>query len=224
MKSLIITINYNQHKNLAELFPLTNVINLGDLKSISYFKDSSWIAMVVDVDYFPALDLDDIIRETKDYHDKIIFTSNSREKVEYLQKWGKSLDKNQNVIADEILRVYSILMRKKHEGYIFDYENRTVSDANNVYKIQNTPFLILSHLVKNANIVCTREELIEIVYSFELEKGLTTINMLSDARSVDVHIHNLRKTIKDNNIKTVVNEGYMYEDLNQKKKKKNKIK
>ncbi len=224
MKSLIITINYNQHRNLAELFPLTNVINLGDLKPLSYFKDSSWIAMVVDVDYFPALDLDDIVRETKGYHDKIIFTSNSREKVEYLQKWGKSLDKNQNVIADEILRVYSILMRKKHEGYIFDYENRTVSDANNVYKIQNTPFLILSHLVKNANIVCTREELIEIVYSFELEKGLTTINMLSDARSVDVHIHNLRKTIKDNNIKTVVNEGYMYEDLSQKKKKKNKIK
>lgn len=212
MESLIITVSYERHKQLAELFPITQVINLQDLDSINYFRNASCIAVVVDVDNLPSLKLDDIIKQTSRYKSKIIFTSNNEEAVEYLNTTGVAVANDQDLIANKILGIYAGANRQNYGSYIFDYETRTVTNADVVYKLQNTPFLIFNHLVKNANKACSREEMIEKLYSYEIDEGLTTINTLSDVRSIDVHIHTIRKTIPDKRIKTILNEGYMYEE------------
>lgn len=220
MDVLILTIAYDEHKQLAELFPNTQIINLDDLKSLEYFVEAKCIAIVVDADSMPPLALTDLTKTTTKYQGKIIYTSTSREVIKYLKNYGNAVLKTQDLIAEQILKIYSELVQQNHGSYIFDYENRTITNAKTTYKIQNTPFLILSHLVKNKNKVCSRDELLEAVYSYEIDHDIPKINKLSDVRRVDVHIHNLRKTIPDQRIKTVINEGYVYEDLEKPKKNK----
>lgn len=215
--ALIISVLYDDYKQLEELFPVTQILNIQDLKLLNYFASNKCISIIIDVDHLPTLALDEVLNSTSRYHNKIIYTSNSIDAVRYLKKYGVAVEKNIDLIAKHILDSYTGLVRQKRGNYIFDYENRTVTNSQNVYKIQNTPFLILNHLVKNKNKVCSRNELLEVVYSYQIENGCTNVKMLSDVRKVDVHIHNLRKTTKDDRIKTIINEGYMFEDKEENK-------
>lgn len=215
--ALILTVLYDDYKQLEELFPVTQIVNIQDLKLIDYFTSNKCIAIIVDVDHLPTLALDDLLNSTSRYHSKIIYTSNSIDAIRYLKKYGLAVEKNIEQIAKHILDAYTGLVRQKRGNYVFDYENRTVTNLHSVYKIQNTPFLIFNHLVKNKNKVCSRNELLEVVYSYQIENGCMDVKMLSDVRKVDVHIHNLRKTTKDDRIKTIINEGYMFEDKEENK-------
>lgn len=210
--ALIVTVLYNDYKQLEELFPVTQILNLQDLKLLEYFASNKCIAIVIDVDHLPTLALDDLINTTSRYHKKMIYTSSSFDAVRHLKQYGIAVEKNIDLIAKHILDMYTGLIRQTRGNYVFDYENRTVTNSHAVYKIQNTPFLILNHLVKNKNRVCSRNELLEVVYSYQIDNGCMKAKMLSDVRKVDVHIHNLRKTTHDDRIKTVINEGYMFED------------
>lgn len=150
MESLIITVLYNKHKQLAELFPITQVINLKDLSSINYFKNDGCIAIVIDIDHLPQFELSELVTQTKHYHSKVIFTSCNEEALSYLSNYGVVVANEEELVANKILGMYAGIIRQKHGSYVFDYEKRTISNADTVYKVQNTPFLIFNHLVKNA--------------------------------------------------------------------------
>lgn len=64
---------------------------------------------------------------------------------------------------------------------------------------------ILKHLIKNKDIVLTRDRLMEIVWGYDFEQG---------NRTVDVHIQSLRKKLgaAGENIKTIRNVGYKIGD------------
>jgi len=64
-------------------------------------------------------------------------------------------------------------------------------------------FLLIEALIKNRNIALSRDKLLEIVWGYEFE---------GDTRTVDVHIHSIRKKLEwDNIIKTVYKLGYRLE-------------
>ena len=64
-------------------------------------------------------------------------------------------------------------------------------------------FLLLEALIKNRNIALSRDKLLEIAWGYEFG---------GDTRTVDVHIHSIRKKLKwENAIKTVYKLGYRLE-------------
>lgn len=65
-------------------------------------------------------------------------------------------------------------------------------------------FLLIETLIKNRNIALSREKLLEIVWGYDC--------YYDDARTVDVHIHAIRKKLGwENTIKTVYKMGYRLE-------------
>ena len=67
-------------------------------------------------------------------------------------------------------------------------------------------FELLSYLMKNKNIVLTRDKILDVIWNYEYE---------GESRTVDVHIGSLRQKLGPcgNRIKTVRGVGYKLEDL-----------
>lgn len=66
-------------------------------------------------------------------------------------------------------------------------------------------FELLYYLIKNRNIVLTRDQITNEIWGYDYE---------GESRTVDVHIRSLRQKLTDDRkyIKTVRNVGYMIED------------
>lgn len=85
-------------------------------------------------------------------------------------------------------------------------ENRhTVLVDGNEVDLTYKEYEILKHLIKNKDIVLTRDRLMEIVWGYDFEQG---------NRTVDVHIQSLRKKLGQagDHIKTIRNVGYKIGD------------
>jgi DNA-binding response OmpR family regulator len=107
-------------------------------------------------------------------------------------------------------RIDSILRRTQKADKTFVYENVKIDfPARKVYcddkLVDFAPkeFLLIEALVKNRNIALSREKLLEIVWEYDF---------YGDTRTVDVHIHNIRKKLGwEDVIKTVFKLGYRLE-------------
>lgn len=85
-------------------------------------------------------------------------------------------------------------------------ENRhTVTVDGGEIELTYKEYEILKHLIKNKDIVLTRDRLMEIVWGYNFEQG---------NRTVDVHIQSLRKKLGSagEHIKTIRNVGYKVGD------------
>lgn len=85
-------------------------------------------------------------------------------------------------------------------------ENRHTVLANGAeVDLTYKEYEILKHLIKNKDIVLTRDRLMEIVWGYDFEQG---------NRTVDVHIQSLRKKLgcAGEHIKTIRNVGYKIGD------------
>lgn len=85
-------------------------------------------------------------------------------------------------------------------------ENRhTVFARGEEVELTYKEYEILKHLIRNKNIVLTRDRLMEIVWGYNFEQG---------NRTVDVHIQSLRKKLgaEGESIKTIRNVGYKIGD------------
>ncbi len=87
-----------------------------------------------------------------------------------------------------------------------DLRSHTVKADGEAIKLTHTEFEILSYLMKNKNIVVSREQLIVKIWGYEYA---------GDERTINTHIRNLRHKLgkSANHIKTVVRAGYKFEDL-----------
>lgn len=86
-------------------------------------------------------------------------------------------------------------------GVCIDYEKRLVSVNGSLIKVTYKEFELLYYLLKNKDIVLTRDKIMDEIWGFDF-KGET--------RTVDVHIGTLRQKLGDNGkmIQTVRNVGY----------------
>lgn len=216
MKSsgLIITINYIKHVELNELFPNLQIINLNDFKGITYFKEHEVICVVVDLDYLPDEKFKYFLKSGKNKKLKYVFVSSNQEIINKFKQCGDTLLKAPHAIENKIVELHYQKNKQMFSGYLFNYENRTISNNSEIVKVRNTPFLIFNYLVKNKNRVCTREEIMRATANYKFLKNEDIHIKLSEQRKIDVHINYLRNTIADSRLKTVINEGYVFEDEN----------
>ncbi|MEO8328556.1 MAG: response regulator transcription factor [Candidatus Nanopelagicales bacterium] len=80
-----------------------------------------------------------------------------------------------------------------------DLRRREVHFGKKVTELSGCEFLLLSHLMRHAGKVCTREVLLADVWGYDFDPGTNV---------VDVYVRRLRKKIPEDVIKTVDNVGY----------------
>lgn len=87
---------------------------------------------------------------------------------------------------------------------ILDPAARTVTVASEPISIGRREFTLLEKLMENVGVVISREHLTQTLYGW---------NEIVDSNAIEVHIHNLRKKIGSNCIRTIRGVGYMLEKL-----------
>ncbi len=107
-------------------------------------------------------------------------------------------------------RVESVLRRTQKTDNLFclgdvevDLSSRQVFYKGVIVDFAPQEFLLIEALIKNRNIALSRDKLLEIAWGFDFS---------GDTRTVDVHIHNIRKKLFwEDTIKTVYKMGYRLE-------------
>ena len=107
-------------------------------------------------------------------------------------------------------RIETVLRRTNKSDDVFtlnevkvDFLSQQVFLGEEVVECSPKEFLLLEALIKNRNIALSRDKLLEIVWGYDFE---------GDTRTVDVHIHALRKKLAwEEKIKTVYKLGYRLE-------------
>ncbi|HAM79255.1 response regulator transcription factor [Ornithinibacillus bavariensis] len=87
-----------------------------------------------------------------------------------------------------------------------DLRSHTVKVEGKVIALTHTEFEILTYLMRNKNIVVSREQLIIKIWGYDYA---------GDDRTINTHIRNLRHKLgkRANQIKTVVRAGYKFEEI-----------
>lgn len=187
-------------------------MKLHSLRQLNSFNHSAIICIIVDLDNLMYYSVEGLIEELKQYKMDFILESADYEVQREFEKKGYPVYNRLSLIEKQILNIFEAKMDKSSTSYVFDYEQRLVMAGDSVIKIRNKPFLILNYLVKNKNKICTREEIIRGISTSDIRCNPQQLKMLSDLRTIDVHMHYLRHKLNDNRLKTVIHKGYIFED------------
>jgi len=109
-----------------------------------------------------------------------------------------------------LTRIETVLRRTKNSENLFvlgdvkvDLASRQVFYKEEYVEFTPQEFLLIEALIKNRNIALSRDKLLEIAWGYDYG---------GDTRTVDVHIHNIRKKLSwEKAIKTVYKLGYRLE-------------
>lgn len=107
-------------------------------------------------------------------------------------------------------RVEAVLRRTNKSDEVFelgdvkiDLSSRQVFYKGEIVDFAPQEFLLIESLIKNRNIALSRDKLLETAWGYDYG---------GDTRTVDVHIHNIRKKLSwEDVIKTVYKVGYRLE-------------
>jgi DNA-binding response OmpR family regulator len=189
------------------------------LEGVEMFRKNDFQLVILDL-MLPDIDGEEVCRILRRISDVYIFMLTAKAALE-------DRIEGLNLGADEYLtkpfspreltaRVNSLFRRidsEKRGGLIYDdgclavnAEDRTVRIRGNEISLTPNEFDILAALIRNIGRILSREKLIEIVFGIDFE---------GSDRTVDVHIKNLRKKIKEDSknpsyIITVTKSGYKF--------------
>ena len=98
------------------------------------------------------------------------------------------------------------IQRYEDEKLSIDFDDMRVVCAGENVKLTRKEFALLTHLIKSAGRVATRQNLLDNVWGY---------SYFGDTRTLDVHIRRLRQKLDDcgNCIETVVGVGYRFIEL-----------
>jgi two-component system, OmpR family, response regulator len=86
-------------------------------------------------------------------------------------------------------------------GLRLDLERRVLYDGRRAIGLSPREFVLLEHLMRRANEVCTRSELLDRVWGYSFDPG---------SNVVDVCVRRLRTKLGDQQIETIRNVGYCF--------------
>jgi two-component system response regulator QseB len=89
-----------------------------------------------------------------------------------------------------------------YQNITLDPSSHSVTLDNTLINIPRREFALLLKLLENSGHVVTREQLMQSIYSWDDDV---------DSNTLEVHIHNLRKKLNANFIRTIRGIGYMAE-------------
>jgi DNA-binding response OmpR family regulator len=106
-------------------------------------------------------------------------------------------------------RIRALLRRNEpvklqQSGLVIDMERMTVLNNGEVIYITPTEFKILSALMRNANQILTRSQLLETIWDVD--------EQFIDDNTLSVHVRRLREKIGAERIRTIRGVGYKWEE------------
>ena len=114
-------------------------------------------------------------------------------------------------VKEVVARVRAVLRRVEKDALLnykddkmtIDFADMRVTCGDENVKLTRKEFALLTHLIKNAGRVATRQNLLDNVWGY---------SYFGDTRTLDVHIRRLRQKLGDcgNCIETVVGVGYRF--------------
>ncbi len=201
LKGVVVTVNLENVEDLRRECPNISFIKLDKLNDIVPIVNSDIDLILVSVKDGCNINFAKMREFLDNYKIKFIFVSDNYSVLKDYRIYGDAMYYSTSVIVDVIASTIISRRKSKLDNYIFDLESRIIYKNGDAIKLRNAGFLIFRHLVKNKGRACSREELLEAV---------GTASELSDSRTIDVHINYLRNELKDVNIVTVINKGYVY--------------
>lgn len=182
--------------------PTISFTNITELHEINYYRQHDIVALIIDLDNSKRPEILKLEQFATTYSITVIYISSVHKRLARYNK-GEVVFKDSKLIADRIFEIYNEKVFFKDSTYVFDYISRSVYINGIEYKLQNAPFMILRYLVMNKNRPCSRVEL--------LESTGANIDYTKE-RTVDVHMNSIRNKLGDKRIKTVLGEGYIFDD------------
>ena len=160
----------------------------------------------------PKMDGFEVIREMAEDIPVIFLTARGevRDRVEGLNLGAYDYIVKPFDMMEMQARVESVLRRTNKADKLFelggvkvDLSGRQVFFNGELMEFAPQEFLLIEALIKNRNIALSRDKLLEIAWGYDYG---------GDTRTVDVHIHNIRKKLNwENVVKTVYKLGYRLE-------------
>lgn len=185
-------------------------------EAIDIFFDSNDIDLVILDVMMPIYDGWEVLKEIRTHSDVpvIMLTAlgDERHEVMGLKKGADDYISKPFSYEIFIARLNNIIKKLKKE-----YSNEIKAGGITIYpgihkviiddlevKLNHKEYSLLTYLIKNANTILTREQILNKVWGYDFN---------GDERTIDTHIKTLRaKLLKEGNcIKTVRGSGYMFE-------------
>lgn len=196
-----------------------NIDEAGDgIEALELLKSNSYDLIVLDV-MMPKVDGWTVVREIRKLSGIPIIMLTARGE-EYDKLLGFELGIDDYIVKpfspkELLARIKAIIRRSSkkedkqknkysYEGLIVEIDSRNVYVNNQIISLTPKEYELLSYLVKNPNIVFSRDKLLTDVWGYDF---------FGDDRTVDTHIKILRERLKEYRkyIVTVWGTGYKFE-------------
>ncbi|QOR66154.1 response regulator transcription factor [Cytobacillus suaedae] len=191
-------------------------VNSGE-KGISFLEDHKVDLVLLDV-MMPSMDGWETASEIRRFSDVPIIMLTARDTNTDMVR-GLQIGADDYITKpfdEEVLvaRIHAVLRRTKQptkiemNGLLWDKDHHTIHYNNHTILLTPKEFEMLGLLMKNKNMVFSREKLLETVWGFDAD---------IEDRTVDSHIRNIRDKLRkvdfpiENHLKTVWGLGYKWE-------------
>jgi DNA-binding response OmpR family regulator len=204
------SINTLIHKNLELVGHIC--VSVFDGEAVfSAIEAQAFDLILLDI-MLPKLDGFQVIAELREEIPVIFLTARSAvsDRVKGLKLGADDYIVKPFDMTELLARVESVLRRTNKADKRFelgdvcvDLSSRQVFYMGVLADFTPQEFMLIEALIKNRNIALSRDKLLEIAWGYDFG---------GDTRTVDVHIHNIRKKLNwENVIKTVYKLGYRLE-------------
>ncbi|WP_199172824.1 response regulator transcription factor [Planomicrobium sp. MB-3u-38] len=189
---------------------------LGAHEALAYLEKEVFDIILLDI-MMPDMDGWELCREIRKFSDVPIIMLTAREQQEDIIK-GLNLGADDYITKpfneEELLARMKALLRRRTpkntievEGLLWDEDRFELTYDKHSIKLTPKEFLMVGHLMKNADKVFTREQLIQLIWGFDSE---------TEGRTIDSHVRNVREKIRqsgfpvDEHFLTVWGIGYKW--------------
>ena len=186
---------------------------LDGVRGLELARTGSYAVVVLDL-RLPDVDGVDVLRRTLEERpdQQVIVLSalpDAETKVQCLDLGAADYMTKPFSLIELLARVRRRLRQRAADGERFlragrlvvDLRNRTAETGDARVTLSAREFLLLQHLVRRREEVCTREELLGEVWGYSFDPGTNV---------VDVYVRRLRKKLGPDLIETVRNVGYAF--------------
>ncbi|QHJ72316.1 DNA-binding response regulator [Planococcus halotolerans] len=189
---------------------------MGAYEALARLEEEQFDIILLDI-MMPDMDGWDLCREIRKFSDVPIIMLTAREQQEDIIK-GLNLGADDYITKpfneEELLARMKALLRRRTpkntievEGLSWDEDRFELTYDKHSIRLTPKEFLMVGHLMKNADKVFTREQLIQLIWGFDSE---------TEGRTIDSHVRNVREKIRqsgfpiDNYFITVWGIGYKW--------------
>ncbi len=169
---------------------------LGAHEALACLETENFDIILLDI-MMPDMDGWELCREIRKFSDVPIIMLTAREQQKDIIK-GLNLGADDYITKpfneEELLARMSALLRRRTpkstievDGLLWDEDRFELTYGKQIIKLTPKEFLMVGHLMKNADKVFTREQLIQLIWGFDSE---------TEGRTIDSHVRNVREKIR----------------------------